>query len=213
MSEHVDYVFLLPGHSFSRQFLNSWSQTLVALSELGITFKWYTDYTPIISLTRNRLLGYAGPTLIDKKLSTTVFQGQLTCNKVVFVDSDIVWSVNDFLQLLASGEDVVGASYVTSNRYSVAALQDPYTLNIHDLTGELIPVTSMGLGLVVCSFEVLQQMSYPWFSVVEHEDGSRVTEDVYFFNKVRELGYTPYLHSGVRVGHVKDLVLTVGEQS
>lgn len=210
---HVNYVFLLPGNSFSRQFLNSWSQTVATLSEMGVTFRWFTDYTPIVSLTRNRLLGYAGPTPVSGKLSTTVFQGELTCDKVIFIDSDIVWSFNDFIQLLSAGKDVVGASYVMANRYSVAALQDPSTLNIHDLTGDLIPVTSMGLGFVVCSFDVVKQMSYPWFSVVENEDGSRITEDVYFFNKVRELGYTPYLHSGVRVGHVKEVVLdTWGER-
>lgn len=208
MSEdYVDYVFLLPGNTFSRQFLNSWSQTLTALSELGVTYRWYVDYTPIISLTRNRLLGYSGSSSVGPKLSTTVFEGKLNCKKVMFIDSDIVWSVSDIFKLLTNTEPVIGGAYVTADKYHIAALQDGRTMNIHDLTGDLIPVTSMGLGFVACAFEVVKDLKYPWFSVIENMDGSRVTEDVYFFNRVKSAGYTPYLDSSIRLGHIKDEVL------
>src|SRR5208282_1348742 len=54
-------------------------------------------------------------------------------------------------------------------------------------------------GCMLIKMEVFDKIPYPWFETVEYPD--KMTEDVYFCNKVLGAGYKILGHGGVLCGH------------
>jgi hypothetical protein len=224
--EYVDYVFLLPGNTFSRDFLLSWSNTLIDLMSNNVTFRFFSAYNTILSLNRNGLLGGIEAPM-RSQYSTNLFEGRIVCKKVVFIDSDMVWSAEDMRRLLLSPYDVVSGVYSHQDNKRCVVMKsgyDLYTIDEINTKKEPFITESAGLGFVACSFEALTKLSFPWFDVsylslgdintgyVKDADAF-MSEDRYFFKQLKNAGYDLYIDPSIRVGHQKNLVLGTSKDS
>jgi hypothetical protein len=217
-----DVVFLIPGRQFSYKFLTSWSNTLIYLHDNNISYFYTFCYTPVVSSTRNHLLGKSPFNISVTQTEdnyTTVFANEVICDKVIMIDDDMVWKPEAVEQLLNSPYDVTVAPYVLSDfETSSVRIKDKFAHKdaIKEKT-EPFPIESAGLGFTVCNYNVLQKLSYPWFLVEEltrndengQGRGGTMGEDVYFFNKIRDNGFTPYCDPRIKVGHEKITTLTI----
>jgi hypothetical protein len=224
--EYVDYVFLLPGNVFSRDFLLSWSNTLVDLMLNNVTFRFFSAYNTLLSLNRNTLLGGIEAVMRSEN-STTLFEGRIVCKKVVFIDSDMVWSIEDMRSLLLSPYDVVSGVYSSQDNERCVVMKsgyDMYSIEEMNTKKEPFVTESAGLGFVACSFEALTKLPFPWFDVsylkldntkkrrVKDED-LFISEDRYFFKQLKDAGYDLHIDPSIRVGHQKNLVLGTSKDS
>jgi hypothetical protein len=210
---YADLIFLFPGKTFSQDFIISWSSTMLYVLSKGLSFKYSILYTPIISDVRNSLL--LSPMLENNYVKTRdVFSGKLTCKKVIFIDSDIVWSTDDIEKLIFTSQEFLSGVYKVQFKDYVSVLKGPRQLmTVQELTEQegLFEAYSTGFGFVSCSYNLLNTMKYPWFSVETYEDINEYMtgEDSFFCLKARSLGYKIMVDSKLRVGHLKTTRLTI----
>ena len=138
--------------------------------------------------------------------------------KLFWIDSDMVWSPEDFLIMLALSTkvDVVGAAYP-------AKVEGPLTFyanfDAERNTGPygLQEVKGLGLGFTIVDRKVCEQLAAnapkvkdqiagnevaSVFRVDVTPDGYRRTEDMAFFADIRELGHTVWLAPTIELGHI-----------
>ncbi|HEX5074260.1 MAG TPA: hypothetical protein VFW03_13680 [Gemmatimonadaceae bacterium] len=139
-----------------------------------------------------------------------------------WIDSDIVWSPDDFIRLLGFGAnlDIVGATY-PFKKPGVAT----FCLNTYeDEQGNLeangfgcIRMRSFAIGFTLVKRAVIERVvaDKPWmhdpindikyrdlFRVDRNDRGEPRGEDIAFFDDARAAGFTPWLDPSIRLGHV-----------
>lgn len=139
-------------------------------------------------------------------------------DRLLWIDDDMIWTVDDFLRLLALSTryDVIGAGY--------AARKDPPTfyLKLSDAQNidadplGMLKVEGMGLGFTMVRRHVLEalvatkptmrdQLSGKQLASVfrtDIHDGNFRGEDMAFFADIRALGYDVYLDPQIQLQHV-----------
>lgn len=216
-----DVVLLVPGNTYTGNFVVSWSKTLLYLKNSNKKFFFNMFYMPIITSVRNHLIASK---FVNRQIpnfsnwSTIPFEGTVIPKKVIFIDSDMVWEPTVIQQLLDSPYDITVAPYVLSDRKTSSVAIEQEFISIDELNKYEKPFTisKSGLGMVAIKFDVLKQIPYPWFMVSEgvntYEDGRQEAftqgEDVYFFNKIKEYGFEIYCDPRIKVGHEKLMILT-----
>lgn len=217
---YSDYIIILPGNSFSSDFISSLVSTTTYFHQNNHSFLIATGYSPIITSARNGLFSnFSLDSLNGKipdldKLTTKIFNDQIECKKIIMIDSDIIWSVEDIKKLIYTDLDVLCGVYslfdgVTS---SVKKHKDmPFSSN-KEMSQEtdIFEADSSGLGFVSISFDVMKKLEYPWFVVEEEiieKNGERYQkttgEDVYFFNKIKNIGYKIHVDPSIKLLHEK----------
>jgi hypothetical protein len=138
-------------------------------------------------------------------------------DKLFWIDSDMVWTPDDFLRLLALSTkvDVVGCAYP-------AKVEGPSTFYVNLESKEidtgpygLLDVKGMGLGFTVVDRKVVEKLAENAPKVhdqinkrdmaavfrVDIVDGVRRTEDMAFFADIKALGYKVWCDASIELGH------------
>lgn len=219
--QNYDYVFLLPGNTFSKQFLVSWTNTLINCYKNNKTFYYRNYYTPIITQTRNGLIGADPLAVFDTyNVSTKVFNNKLRYKKVIFIDSDMVWDITALELLLKSPHDITVAPYwqTGNQKTSIKLTEKDDFMSADEINKHTKPfeIHSAGLGFVACNAGVLEKMEFPWFQSYQStltENGTEradtIGEDIYFFMKAKHYGFKTYCDPQIKVGHEKSTILTI----
>ena len=133
---------------------------------------------------------------------------------LLFVDSDIVFTLNDFVMILDTlikNPDLGALSalyYKWSNDAPIAGwLQEDgewlpgdkvlYRVDKYKKKKAVEEVDSAGAGFLLIDTKVFEDLEEPWFVL-----GPGMTEDTYFLQKIKEKGFKPSIHFGVEVGHI-----------
>ena len=213
--KYVDYIFLLAGKTFSSSFLTAWTETVNYLNKNNFTYKLAIVYSPIITVTRNTLIGNFPSKFGDNTFSVIPFNGEYTCKKVIFLDDDVYWKVEDLEILLKSDKEIISGIYLTVDQKTVALIgEDGNRLTLDQLKDKTEPfeVLAVGLGFFACTLNVLESIEFPWFDtptqITEDNVGIVGSEDVYFCNKARDKGYKIYADPKLKIGHEKTQILT-----
>lgn len=221
----------LTGNSFSSNFLVSWTRTLYALWESG---RYEVVVAPgvssFVSFARMKTLGLD----VLRGAGQRAFH-DMPYDVWVTIDSDIVFSPQQVVELIECTElhPVVSGAYLMSDVKHFAAVKDwdetyfaehgtfkfltPADVEAwrSETEAAFMPVSYNGMGFWAMRKEALDAMTYPYF----HHDLMRITtadgtqlvdmcsEDVAFCKNLQRAGYTIMLHTGLRVGHEKALVI------
>ena len=132
------------------------------------------------------------------------------CTHILFLDSDMRFPKETLVRLLAHREPVVAVNY-TKRR----APHDPVAVNL-DGSGlfvepgvdGLVPIATVGMGVMLIDLDVFRQIPAPWFLTPYLADtGVFVSEDVYLCTLVREHGLIPLVDNALSrdVTHVGEL--------
>jgi hypothetical protein len=128
---------------------------------------------------------------------------------VLFIDDDMVFAPNLLQQLISHKVGVVGANAMTKdqrNSQFVVRGMDGERLSSKGKKG-IEEVTRHGMGVMLVEMAAISHVAVPHFEVV-WKNGSYVSEDNYFCDKLREHGVKIYTDhdAAQQIGHVGDYV-------
>jgi cellulose synthase/poly-beta-1,6-N-acetylglucosamine synthase-like glycosyltransferase len=224
-------VVALPGREFSGTFLMAWTRALQALWRLDWDVVVLNRFSSFVTFSRMQTLGLDVLRGADQK----PFNGELEYDVWVTIDSDVVFTPEQLIELVESTDvhSVVCGAYRMADlkHYAVVQTWDTAffasTGSFQFLTPEAVeawrattqqkfmPVSYAGMGFMAVRREALERLSYPYFFAPLQEiagaDGRLLrdvcSEDVAFCKNLEAAGDTIYLHTGLRVGHEKSLVI------
>lgn len=117
---------------------------------------------------------------------------KINADKILFLDSDMLFPYNTLMRLLAHKKPIVGADYLTR--------REPFHGTAKDVTGQCFDHTKLsGLaeakylatGCLLVDTEVFRKIGEPYFNVA-WVNGDFMGEDYNFCEQARALGYPLY---------------------
>lgn len=117
---------------------------------------------------------------------------------------------------IQNGYDVAGGLYWTKGNPSMPLIYgDPkgkkqkerFGVRFDWKEGDIVECNGMGMGFTLYKMDIFKdkRLKKPWFKTVNEVSENGVgmgTQDLYFFGKIRDLGYKVCVDTRVRVGHM-----------
>ena len=212
--EEIDLYFCFPGRNYYSEAMVAWANTVQYLISNKISYRFNFAYTPMLQHTRNLLIGI-NPETYDGTIPTKPFGGKYKPKKVIMIDDDIVWTVEDIKKIIESDKDIIAGFYWSEIENKVVAefIDNPGNkIEAHELNNlnDLVELNQSGFGFVAIKFEIFEKMNFPWFEnfYIKNTETNQfdvVGEDVYFSVKARHLGYKTYGDPTIRLKHMKKM--------
>jgi hypothetical protein len=219
-------VVALPGREYSGTFLTNWSETLMLMVQKGYKITMINEYSSFVSFSRMKTLGLS----VLRGATQVPFGGQLDYDVWLTIDSDIVFTPNQVIELIEDVDKypVVSGLYRMADLKHYAAVKewDIEYFKKHgtfqflkvdelDTSEKYMKVAYNGMGFFACRKGIIENLKYPYFSYplieIESEDGKLLrdmcSEDVAFCKNLKDAGYHVIVNTSLRVGHEKTLVI------
>lgn len=214
-------IFCIPGRTFSNKFLVSWTNLLMHCQKKGYNIYLSNKYSPNIYHSRSSCLG---ADLLNGK-NQKPFNGD-EYDYLMWIDSDVVFTPNDFEKLLSHDKQIVAGQYLMDGGKYFATVKDWdesfFKQNGHfkfltkeDVKNErtrhrLLKVSYTGFGFMLIKKGVFEQFNYPFFYPKWTTFSSNIqdfsTEDVQFCRDANEKNIPVYVDLDCFVGHEKNYV-------
>lgn len=165
-------IFCVPGQLFSTMFLYNWSRLLQWCEQNNVNYGFSIVADPNIYNVRNLCL--KGD--ISKGRDQKPFQGKIDYDFILWIDSDIMFTLDQLQKLLSHDTNIVsglylmanGKEYATANPWKVGEsenIQRSIHLTPSDISGkkDLIEVPYTGFGFILVKQGVFEVLEYPWF--------------------------------------------------
>jgi hypothetical protein len=213
---HYNVVIATPGKEMHQGYVTSLVDTLRWLGEQGLTYKWLNKAGSLISTTRElTALDSYNPDWEARAIG----RGQFTYDKIIWIDSDISWDIDQFKALWEHDLDIVGGMYQTApdGRVAVAMFDgagQPTVVREQDfimMDATIHEVFGVGFGFVAMKSGVFEKCDRPWFLMErirwQHLDFDlNIGEDYSFCMNARRNGFKVYLDSTIKVKHHKEII-------
>jgi hypothetical protein len=85
---HVNVLLATPGRNMEAEYVKSLIQTISYLNQVGISYMFLNEYSSMVSTAREATA--MGDQYLDPFNNSPV-RGQVTYDKIFWIDSDIVW--------------------------------------------------------------------------------------------------------------------------
>lgn len=216
-------VFLLPGRTFTQGFVKSFDDVVSSLMQMkALQIYKSFEYSSDIYACRNTIIAPRdfGPYPVEGKKP---FNGKLEYDWMLWIDSDMVFTVHDVMKITSHDVDVVsGVCPIDYNRVALADIVEDErgvgiayqtTTSIQDAPREengLVKVEFTGFAFLAVRRGVFESIEFPWFETKEIKRGNAkilMGEDFAMCERIREAGFTIYADPSVRIGHEKAMVL------
>lgn len=213
-------IFCLPGKVFSNNFLMSWSQLLLYLFNKGHEVLISQHYSSMVHFARMKCLG--GNNLSGENQKP--FGGRIMYDYIMWIDSDIVFKIEDFEKLLQSPHEITSGLYLMEDKTHYAVVEN-WDLNYFKKTGSFKfisnsdisffsqkyrKVSYTGMGWMLIKYNVIEKIKYPWF----HRELTKIgnvsdisSEDVNFCKNLQDAGFDIYIDTTIKVGHEKSFII------
>lgn len=213
---HVNLIIATPGHSVKGAYVKSLLATIGELSSRGFTFTFLNEYASHVADAREITLS---GTFVNDITNSKPASGQITYDKILWIDSDIAWKPEDAVKLVESDKDIVSGAYMLTDG-TVAAYPKLFEkgFSIDDILEktELEKIEACGFGFLAVKSGIFEQLSRPWFQSVNKDivvEGKTynfnvIGEDISWCSRVKDLGYDIWLDPTVRVTHEKTVQLS-----
>jgi hypothetical protein len=123
--------------------------------------------------------------------------------RMVWIDSDMSWQVDDFLRLVATDHDILTGAYLDELGRVVATRLDGNRVSRQQLdTQEPFEIAWCGFGFVSLSKDVVAALPEPFIKDGEYG------EDISFCYNARNMGFKVFLDPTIRVTHHKTIAIT-----
>ena len=217
-------VFCLPGRGVSYTFLKNFVTLCFDLVQSGASIQISQDYSSMVNFARCKCLGanvLRGPDQLT-------WDGKLKYDYQLWIDSDIVFNVEKFYQLVLMDEKIASGWYCTEDGKTTSVAhwldEDDFKGNGGVMNHETLDsiakrkkpftVDYAGFGWLLIKHGVFEdsQMTYPWFApkMQVFESGAvqdMCGEDVSFCLDAKEAGFRIMCDPRIRVGHEKTRVI------
>jgi len=218
MTPHYNVVIATPGHSMHKEYVKSLMGTTTYLNSLGLSYHFVNQYSSFVPSARENT---ATDSYGADWEAVGFGAGKFTYDRIVWIDSDISWTVEALQTLLDSDLDIVSGMVAVDRTGRISAMRlnpagNPVSLNSRDfiVEGEPLEVDGVGFGFLAVKAGVFEKMERPWFRTrqIGIETASfkvDLGEDYSWCVGAKEAGFSIWLHPLVRVEHMKEMVLTV----
>lgn len=212
-------IICLPGNNFSGNWLDSFLAFYNWCIKNKITVMISRRESCNIYYVRNMCLGGDS----TKGESQKPFQGSIDYDYMLWVDSDNVFSTEDFIKLYNLNKEIASGLYLTQNGKNFATVKDwdEEFYKKHGAFEFLTPeniknnkepfvVDYTGFGFILIKRGVFEKLQYPWFRPIWKKFGNInefTMEDVSFCHLVRELGMKVWVHPEVIAKHEKKFLI------
>lgn len=166
-------------------------------------------------------VGHARNEIVAKALAMEQDDPSVRCSKILFLDDDLLFHPDLLLKLLAVERPIVSGLYYTKTSVPTPlVIREDFGGTAANWTpGELVECAAHGMGLCLIDADVFRRLRDEtdlgvdpfgcpnWFQTVKDEtilrpDGVPAfyngTEDVYFLERVRALGYQPVVDTSAQ---------------
>jgi len=212
----INLIIATPGHSVMTAYLRSLLATTEELNRRGITWAFSQEYSSHVADAREMTLN--GDNQNDIK-EQRPFKGQITYEKILWIDSDIMFTPNDVIKAYESPFDVVSGAYTLASGEVVAYKElfgQGYTINEVKEMKEPVKIFGSGMGFFCVKSGVFESLSRPWFQSAlgtKTIDGEDFTfpimgEDLSLCKRINDAGYEIYLDPSIKLIHHKTFKLT-----
>lgn len=214
---HVNLMICTPGAMLMAEFVKSLLAWSALANEKKIVWGFANAYSSHVSDAREvTLSGTKANSLIEQR----PFEGNVTYDKLLWIDSDIEFTPEDILKLYESDKDIISGGYLQATGDVMVYPEEkgaPMTIEQVDKLKDTIEVSAVGFGFLCVKSGVFESLSRPWFqsasTTVELEDKTKYTfamigEDISWCTRVKEKGYKIYFDPLVKVNHHKMMKLT-----
>ena len=146
----------------------------------------------------------------------------LDCTHIFWCDTDQVYPPNTLTQLLSHDLPIVCAKVhrrhepydALLKRYNPNKLDklNPYIdvpyeeWGLRSDANGLVEIDATGFGCNLMRIEVIEKMPRPWF-VMKLYQKPTISEDFYFWDQAKKLGYRIYADCSLDIGHIADAVV------
>jgi len=222
-------IFCLPGDQYSNNFLICWSELLLTCLQKGHQILLSQNYSSVVHFARSLCLG--GDLL--RGINQKPFNEKIDYDYIMWVDSDMVFSHEDFLKLLESPHDITSGLYRMADRKNFATVKNMDDnlllenghyefLSVDELlkykedetNDRYLSVGYTGMGWMLIKKGVIESLEYPWFyrnatSLTKNNIDVKemMSEDVAFCKNLLDKGYKVHVDTNVIVGHEKKVIL------
>lgn len=212
MKPHFNILIATPGRNMEAEYVKSLIATIEVLHSNNISYLFLNEYSSQVNAAREATI--MGSKLLNAFCKEPV-NGNVTYDKIIWIDSDISWTPDQFLKLYNSKLDIVSGLYFNEENVPLIGFSekeiyhDPAVLNGKEYPFE---VYAAGFGFIAMKYGIFESIPRPWFNTVfekiENEDRTREMfipygEDFSWCKKAKDIGYKIYLDPSIRVNHHK----------
>lgn len=216
MNTHVNLIIATPGNSVMTGYLKSLLATTQELNRLGISWAFSQNYSSHVADAREMTLN--GDNINNPKESRP-FKGTMTYDKILWIDSDIIFSPEDVIKAYKSKHDVVTGAYALATGEVVAyktLFGMPMTMPEIKKMKKPIKIFGSGMGFFCMKSGIFEKMTRPWFQSVlgttsfEGEDFTFpiMGEDISLCKRINDLGFEIWLDPSIKLIHHKTFKIT-----
>lgn len=214
---HINLIICTPGHSMMATYVKSLLSTLERLSQEGITWAWSSEYSSHVGDAREMTLNGGNE---NDPAEQRPFKGQITYDKLLWIDSDITFTPEDVLKAYRSDKDITTGAYLLASGEATVykeIFKSAYTFEEILALDEPVQVGAAGMGFMCVKSGIFEKLSRPWFqspiASTTMNDGYVFTfpvmgEDVSFCKRATDLGFELWLDPSIRLIHNKMMKLT-----
>lgn len=211
MIPHVNILICTPGRNMEAEYVRSLVDTIQYLNSNNISFMYLNQYSSQVSAAREATA--MGSRLLSA-FETKPVSGQVTYDKMIWIDSDISWSIENFIKLYESKYDITSGLYFNEEGVPLFSFDeeqiyyDPSQLKHKAYPFEIF---AAGFGFIAMKSGVFENLPRPWFEAVfqriENDEGREMFipwgEDYSWCKKAHDAGFKIYLDPSIKVNHHK----------
>ena len=213
-----DVVIATPGKVFHPMYIKSLVETIAWLNEQRMSWKWVNQSSSFVPSARELTALNKGAN--DWK-ATEFGCGEFDYGKIVWIDSDVEWSIEAFDTLISHDLDIVSGMVPASADGRITATNFdergfPTGLNALDylMDAEPVLVDAVGFGFLAVKKGVFEKMLRPWFKIREVRiEGAgypvNLGEDYSWCEGATAVGFQVWMDPTVKVDHWKDYALHI----
>lgn len=210
---HVNILIATPGRMMEAEYVKSLVATLTCLNQNGISYIYLNEYSSQVNAAREATI--MGSKFLSA-FETEPLNGQITYDKIIWIDSDISWTPEQFIQLYESQYDVVSGLYFNEDGVPLFIFKENDIYFDHEqLKHKKYPfeVFGVGFGFVAIKSGVFEKCRRPWFETefqkITNDEGREMFipwgEDFSWCIKAQEAGFTIMLDPSIKVDHHKKI--------
>ena len=216
LKPHYNVLICTPGRMMEAEYVKSLVATITVLKDKNISYLYLNEYSSQVNAAREATI--MGSRFLSA-WATEPLSGEITYDKIIWIDSDISWTPEQFIQLYESKYDIVSGLYFNEEGVPLFTFAEEDIYFDHEkLKHKTYPfeVFGVGFGFVAMKVGIFESIPRPWFETqfqkIENEDKTREMyipwgEDFSWCFKAQETGYKIYLDPSIRVKHHKKIPL------
>lgn len=219
--EHINILIATPGRNMEAEYVKSLVETITYLNSNNITYRFLNQYSPQVNAAREA-------TVMDSRyldaFNSKPCRGQVTYDKIFWIDSDISWNIEDFIKLYESDKDIISGIYLNEHGTPMFSVdEEKYKDKVSDLIKgtDSFDVFGVGFGFIAIKSGVFENIKRPWFENVfykiKNNEGQEMLvsygEDYSWCRKAHESGFAIYVDPTVTVSHHKKVKIGIQNEA